>query len=220
MQSQTDHIPTTMAENPAVPSLSHRYHSRCGKILQNIEGSIRMSHEALGGPPTGDGRSEWTVVGPIPGAGEGDSWSACAAPPAAGGSPIPAVRGRSTAPPAGRPRSAARARGKPGTWRGGPRPPPRGRRTQTERRPMWWRGSRSGRTTTCASSGYRSPAGRAGGGRRAAWAQGRPRAVDPAGTWRRGGRRAPEATAIGARGPAGLAAPGGWAQRAAEASAA
>lgn len=44
--------------------------------------------------------------------------------------------------------------------------------------------------------------------------------MDPAGTWRRGGRRAPEATAIGARGPAGLAAPGGWAQRAAEASAA
>ncbi|XP_074182902.1 protein C3orf33 homolog isoform X2 [Rhinolophus sinicus] len=32
-----------------------------------------MSHEALGGPPTGDGRSEWTVVGPIPGGGEGDS---------------------------------------------------------------------------------------------------------------------------------------------------
>lgn len=32
-----------------------------------------MSHEALGGPPTGDGKSEWTVVGPIPGGGEGDS---------------------------------------------------------------------------------------------------------------------------------------------------
>lgn len=52
-------------------------------------------------------------------------------------------------------KDAARARGRLGTWRGGPRPPAPRRRTGTEQRPMWWRGSRNGQTTTCVSSGYR-----------------------------------------------------------------
>lgn len=76
---------------------------------------------------------------------------------------------RSTAPPVVRSRSATRIRGRPGTWRrGGRRPEARRPPTETERRPMWWRGFRSGRTNTCVSSGYRSLSGRAGGGRTAA----------------------------------------------------
>ena len=55
----------------------------------------------------------------------------------------------------------ARAPTKAGTWRGGPRTRPHSHRTWTEWRPTWWRGSPSGPTTTCASSGYRSLAGRA-----------------------------------------------------------
>lgn len=100
-------------------------------------------------------------------------------------------------------KEAARARGRLETWRGGPRPPAPSRRTGIERRPMWWRGSRNGQTTTCVLSGYRRPAGRAGGGRGRRGASlretrpGEARAADPPG---RGGM---EGRGGAARGPSG-----------------
>lgn len=125
-----------------------------------------MSHYGWETPLThthtpGDGRRGQSVLWTLQGGGGGRPQQLRdrgTAPAAARGSGAPCR------PPVGAQRGAGS--GRPGaTWRGGLRPALRRRPTEKERCPMWWRGCRSGRTTTCASSGYRSPAGRVVGHR-------------------------------------------------------